>query len=221
MADMRQRVIIWGAAGHARVLADCLSAEDVHIAALFDNAQVEASPLPDVPVYRGLDGLRQWRTQQDAKDVQFLIAIGGDRGRDRLSLQVALEQAGLVARCAVHGTAYVAHGARLGKGCQVLAHAVVGAGAILGDQTIINTAASVDHECRLGAGVHVAPGATLAGCVTVCDGVLIGAGAILVPRVTIGQDAIVGAGSVVTRDVPDNCVVWGNPARLKRTRVSE
>jgi maltose O-acetyltransferase len=48
------------------------------------------------------------------------------------------------------------------------------------------------------------------------DNVWLGGGAILLPGVTIGQNAVVGAGSVVTRDVPENAVVAGNPARVIR-----
>jgi acetyltransferase-like isoleucine patch superfamily enzyme len=90
---------------------------------------------------------------------------------------------------------------------------VVAADAMLGAACIVNHKASVDHECRLGDGVHVAPGATLCGLVTVGDAAFIGAGAVVLPRLSIGADAVVGAGAVVTKDVPAGAVVTGNPAR--------
>ena len=52
------------------------------------------------------------------------------------------------------------------------------------------------------------------------DDVWIGANAIILSGVTIGQGAIVGAGAVVTKDVPDNVVVYGNPAKIMRTNES-
>ncbi|MFN8708600.1 MAG: DapH/DapD/GlmU-related protein, partial [Planctomyces sp.] len=64
--------------------------------------------------------------------------------------------------------------------------------------------------------VHIAPGATVAGCVTIGENAMIGAGAVVLPRLTIGPNSIVGAGSIVTRDIPANKVAFGNPARIIR-----
>jgi acetyltransferase-like isoleucine patch superfamily enzyme len=82
---------------------------------------------------------------------------------------------------------------------------------------IVNTVASVDHDCVLGDFVHVAPGARLCGGVTVAAGAFIGAGAVVVPGRRIGADAIIAAGAVVLTDVPDGSVAAGNPARLVKT----
>lgn len=49
---------------------------------------------------------------------------------------------------------------------------------------------------------------------TIGNKVFIGAGSIIMPGVTIGNDVIIGAGSVVTKDVPDNCIFAGNPAKF-------
>ncbi len=65
----------------------------------------------------------------------------------------------------------------------------------------------------VGDGAHIAPGARLAGEVVVETCAFVGTGAIILPRLRIGQGAVIGAGAVVTRDVPDNAVVVGNPAR--------
>ena len=78
---------------------------------------------------------------------------------------------------------------------------------------------AIDHECTLGDGVHVMPGATLAGCVTVGDYATIGSNATILPRLTIGSGAVVGAGAVVTRDVPDGVTVIGSPARVRAQRA--
>ena len=91
--------------------------------------------------------------------------------------------------------------------------------AVLGRHCIVNTNASVDHETTLGDGVHLMPGATLAGCIMVGDFVTIGANATVLPRMSIGAGAMVGAGAVVTRDVPENVVVAGVPARPPRQQV--
>ena len=76
--------------------------------------------------------------------------------------------------------------------------------------------ASIDHECKLADGVHVAPGATLCGCVIVDENVMTGAGSLVLPRVKIGRDSIVGVGAVVTCDVPSGVIVAGNSAAITR-----
>jgi UDP-perosamine 4-acetyltransferase len=94
-----------------------------------------------------------------------------------------------------------------------MAGAVINAHAKIGELGIINTRASIDHDCEIGDGVHIAPGVTMAGNVTVGDGSLIGVGASIVPGIIIGSDSIIGAGAVVVRDVPSNTTVVGCPAK--------
>jgi len=91
----------------------------------------------------------------------------------------------------------------------------------IGELGIVNTRASIDHDCSLGDYVHVAPGVTLAGNVTVGDNVLLGVGSCVIPGLCIGDNSIVGAGSAVIRDVPSDVTVVGSPAReiAKRSAV--
>jgi acetyltransferase-like isoleucine patch superfamily enzyme len=91
--------------------------------------------------------------------------------------------------------------------------------AVLGEGCIVNTAASVDHECRLEEGVHLAPGARLAGCVRVGRNATIYTGAAVLPRIAIGEGAVVAAGAVVSADVPPYTLVAGIPARPVRSLI--
>jgi acyl-[acyl carrier protein]--UDP-N-acetylglucosamine O-acyltransferase len=83
---------------------------------------------------------------------------------------------------------------------------------------IVNTGATVDHDCRLGDFVHVAPGAHLCGGVTVDEGALLGVGCAVAPGVRIGAWATVGAAAAVVADVPAGATVIGVPAQARPPR---
>lgn len=205
--------IIWGGKGHARVVHEALDEPGHRLLAVVDRERV-APPIAGVPLLVGLEELRAWLGLPDAgPPPRFVVAIGGGRGEDRLAVAARLEAVGLVPLDVLHPRGFVARTAAVAAGGQVLAGACVGACASLGRQVIINTRASVDHDCRLADGVHVGPGATLAGEVTVEKCAFIGTGAVILPRLRIGAGATVGAGAVVIRDVPAGATVVGNPAR--------
>lgn len=210
-------IILWGASGQAIVLEEFLRKLGYKLVALFDNDQTVQSPFESVPIYYGKDGFQDWLSKKDhVRDTSYLVAIGGSRGEERLNIHNMLASFGLMPISAVHPASFVADNASIGAGCQILACVSVCARARLGLTTIVNTSASIDHECVTGKGVHIAPGAKLGGCVEAGDFSFIGIGAIILPNVRIGKRTIIGAGSVVTKDIPDNAVAYGNPAKVIR-----
>jgi sugar O-acyltransferase (sialic acid O-acetyltransferase NeuD family) len=216
-----QNIIFWGATGQAKILHECISYLDFKLVALFDNNSNLCSPFEGVPIIAG-NKFCNWLAQQDSiGSLYFLVAIGGNHGKDRLEIQAQLESYGLKPFRVIHPTAFVAKNVKIGLGSQILAHSSVCVDSIIGKASIINTAASVDHECIIGDGVHVGPGATVAGLVEIKSCAMIGAGATILPRITIGEGATVGAGAVVTKDVLDYTVVVGNPAKRKKTVLNK
>ena len=206
-------VIFWGATGQALVLRELLEGTEYRLIALFDNRPI-SSPFSDVPLFVGQSGFESWLPMTDNKDdIRSCVAIGGNRGRERLEIQEWLAARGVHPITLIHRTAFVASNAAIGEGTQILAQAAVCANVRLGRAVILNTAASVDHGGVIGDGVHVGPGVTLAGEVIVEPHVFIGAGATVLPHVRIGRDTIIGAGAVVTKDVAPSDTVVGNPAR--------
>lgn len=208
--------ILWGSAGHAKVLAALLALRGDRVVALFDNNLTISPALAGVPLFHGESGFVNWCRERDTTEpVYGWVAIGGSRGLDRMAIQSTLLNAGILIPPLMHPDASVCTSATIGRGTQVLAQSVVAADARVGNACIINHRANVDHECELEDGVHLAPGATLCGCVVVERGAMVGAGAVVLPRLRVGAGAIVGAGAVVTRDVAPGSVVMGNPARSR------
>lgn len=212
---MLREIVFWGASGQAKVLFEAINETDVRLVALIDN-RLLSSPIADVPLLAGAAGLDDWlgaRSKDTKVDLYFSIAVGGSRGQDRQQLFTDLLNRKLHPMTIVHPRAFVASNALLGPGSQILAQSAVAAEAKLGRSVIVNTAASVDHECVVHDFAHLAPGARLGGEVEVGPGAFIGMGALVLPRIKIGAFATVGAGAVVTRDVPDGATVVGSPAR--------
>lgn len=208
-------VILWGATGQSRVLKDAMEGHGHRLVAIFDNRDIP-SPFSDIPLRIGEAGFIQWASlQEDLSRIRASVAIGGDRGAQRLALQEWLAAKGVAPITIVHKSAFRALDSVIGDGSQVLAMAAVCANTKIGRSVIINTSASVDHCCEIGDGSHIGPGATLTGEIVLGRNVFVGAGATILPRLRIGDGAIIGAGSVVTKNVAPGAVVIGNPARLQ------
>ncbi|MDE2165859.1 MAG: acetyltransferase [Alphaproteobacteria bacterium] len=206
-------ILIWGGKGQAKVLRPILEERGHRVSFVFDRDPSVSAPFQDVPFTTSDSDLQSWIANQNPKSLGFVLAMGGENGEERCRLTQKLENLGMSPVTAIHSRSWVADSAQLSAGCQVLALAAICVEARLGRQTIINTGASVDHECVLGDGVHIMPGATLCGCVTVEDFATIGSNATILPRVRIGSRAMIGAGAVVISDVPPDTRVVGVPAR--------
>ena len=130
----------------------------------------------------------------------------------RRSVYEKFKAQGFHFRQVIHPSAVISRRAVLEEGVQVMAGAVINIGSRIGEDTIINTRSSVDHDCRIGKHVHIAPGVTLSGGVSVGDETLIGTGSSAIQGIRIGEGSLVGAGSVVIHDVSDHVVMYGVPA---------
>jgi sugar O-acyltransferase (sialic acid O-acetyltransferase NeuD family) len=196
--------------GHARVVIELLcAASDIELVGLIDDYPENAG--------RKIGALTVIGTSADvgrlaAEGLQAAV-FGFGAARGRAAALACLKRAALALPVLVHPTAFVAHSAELGHGCQVLPRAYVGPGARVGHGALVNTGAIVEHDVEVGEAAVIDPGAVLAGRATVGSEAEVGAGAVVLPDLQIGAGAIVGAGAVVTRDVADGSTVVGVPAR--------
>ena len=203
----RSSLIIYGAGGHATVIAD---------AAIAAGRKVEFF-IDDAPRVRTLLGLPVHPSStlnlNELSDRDFIVGIGNNSARQRVLQE--LKDAGLSITTVVHPSTYISQYAVIGEGVFLAGGVVVNPNARIHDNCIINTSASVDHDCVVGPHAHLCPGVHLAGNVTVGAGTVIGTGASAIPGVRIGQYCTVGAGSVVVRDIPDNVIADGVPAKVR------
>ena len=205
-------LIVFGAGGHGRVVADAALASGAWrgvVAADRDAALWGRELLPGVPV------LAPAALADLQRPLALHVAIG-DNAKRRAEAQAWSALAPLAS--VVHPSAALAASAEIGAGCLLAAQCVVAPLARLGTGVIVNHGAVVDHDCSVEAWTHVAPGARLGGAVHVGEGALLGSGCTVLPGLRIGAGAVLGAGAVDTRDVPDAQCWAGVPAAPLRRR---
>ena len=208
---MTRPLIIIGNGGHAQVLADLLQRQNREIIG-YTSPSVENGGIDDNGLKRIGDDDANLSFPPDAVHLVNGIGSVGD-GDTRNNIFKMFQAKNYEFATAVHDAAIVAQNVTLGEGVQVMAGVIVQPGSNLGDNSILNTACSVDHHCLIGNNCHVAPGATLSGSVKLGEDVHVGAGATIIQNIEIGAGSLIGAGSVVTENLPANSKVTGVPAR--------
>ncbi len=202
------RVVVFGAGGHGKVVADVARSAGFTVAAFGDDSPARAgTTLWDLPVVsweRFLAGDDAWRGAA--------VAMGVGDNRARQACQERVAAAGLHVVTVVHARATLAPTARIAAGSVVMAGAVVNPDASVGRGCILNTGCVVEHDCRVGDFAHLSPNAALGGTVTIGERSHLGLGAVVLPGVRVGSDVRVGAGAAVVRDVADALTVVGVPA---------
>jgi len=194
------KVILQGGGEHARVVLDCLLSSGREVLGLFD------------PKYSGeLMGIPQKGNYNPDFEPQAraIVAIGNNALRKDV-----VRNTKHAFTNAVHPSVFASRFSSIGEGCMVLHGVIIQAQSSIGNHIILNTGARIDHDCAIQDYVHVAPAAVLCGNIWVGEGAFIGAGAIIIPGIKIGAWTTIGAGSVVTKDIPENAVAVGNPARV-------
>ena len=197
----KRRAYIFGAGGHAHVIASLQKAPVTFVVrqAQSDDQMAEAEFFE--------------RIEKTGRH-DIYIGIGDNAIRRQIFERLhSLGQA--VATC-VAANAFVSRDAVIGEGAVVCPGSIVNSRAVIGANTIVNTLSSVDHDCLLGDHSQVTAGVTLGGTVKVGTNCFFGIKSAVLPDLTIGNDVVVMAGALVTQDVPDLVMVGGSPARIMR-----
>lgn len=196
--ETTDKVYLYGASGHAKVVMDIARQANMEIPCLIDD-DTTVLEIAGVPVVHS------------AEDYSPIIVTIGNCQKRR---EVVERLGNREYKTIIHPKTIKADCVKLGCGTVVMAGAILNPFATIGNHCIINTGASVDHDCDIDDYVHVAPHCTLCGDVKVGEGTWIGAGTTVIQGIRIGKNCFIGAGSVVVKDIPDNSLCYGNPAKI-------
>lgn len=203
---MKDLLIIIGASGHGKVLADIAlkMRKWKEISFLDDNPDITeilgcqvVGPSSEAPLYK--------------EQADFIVAIGDNEIRS--NIQKDLMDADFSIATLIHPTAIIATDVEIGIGTVIMAGVVINSSARIGNGVIINTSASVDHDNIIEDYVHLSPGVRTAGTVVIGRNTWIGIGSIVSNNVTVSKDTTIGAGAIVINDIIDSGIYVGLPAR--------
>ena len=204
--DKENKLLIIGAGGHGRVVAD--------IAALCGYKEIFFldDNFNDQNVNSNIIG-KSAEFEKYLCSHSFVVAVGNNNVRKKIQKMI-LQRGGHVVSL-IHPSAVIGSHVNIGVGTVVMANAVINTGTDIGDGVIINTCSSVDHDCKIGDFSHISVGAHVAGTVNIGDVTMIGAGATVINNVNICADCMIGAGAVVIGDINISGTYVGVPAKNK------
>jgi len=193
------RFYLYGASGHGKVVAEIAELLTIKLAGFIDD-NPEITELMAYPVVH----------QLPSETVSLLLSIGNNHTRKKIAQSLTQ----IAYKSLIHPRATVSSRAFLKEGTVVMGGVTINTGVNIGKHCIINTNASVDHDCIIEDYVHISPNAALAGDVKIGEGTQVGIGACVIQSVKIGAWCTIGAGAVIIKDVPDGAIVVGNPGRV-------
>ena len=207
-----RRLLILGAGGHARAVADIATECGWQVAGFTDRAGAPARP--DV-LGDDAQGVALFRA---GKVDGAVVGVGNTALARRAELFELLKSAGATIPPLVHPRAMVSRTAKIGDGAVVSAGCAIGPAVEIGANAVLYSHVVAEHDCRIAEHCYLSPGVMLSGSVTIETGAFLGAGAVVLPGLTVGKGAMVGAGAVVTTDVREGLTVIGVPARPRAGR---
>ncbi|MFZ5445975.1 MAG: acetyltransferase [Myxococcota bacterium] len=198
-------VLVFGAGGHGRVVAETVLALGLRVDGFIDDGVPAGTVVLGLPVLGG----SSWLKDQPPRVVA--LGLGDNRRREEVGCQ--LEEEGHTLGTFVHPTAWISMTSKLGAGTVAMARVVVNAEARVGRGVILNTGCIVEHECDVGDFAHLSPSATLGGRAVVGRRTHVGIGATLLHLARVGDDCVVGGGAVVLKELAAGLTAVGVPAR--------
>ena len=198
------RLIIIGAGGHGKVIADAaLKNGYTNICYIDDHATGDVMGFPIIGTSADIERLNDGIAD-------FIIGIGNNAVRKAIVEEYNVNWVSIV-----HPSAQIAFNAEIGKGTAIMANAVVNVCAKVGEHCIINTGAIVEHDNVIENYAHISPNVALGGTVRIGSLTHVGIGATVKNNTEICSDCTIGAGAVVVKNIKEPGTYVGVPIRKK------
>ena len=149
-------------------------------------------------------------------NIEFVIAIGSPRGRE-LVFKKMTENGTPQFATLIDPNAVIGENIKIGEGCLICAGVILTVDICIGRHVVINLNSTIGHDVIIGDFVTIAPNVSLSGNVTLANTVELGTNATIREKITVEQGAMIAMGSVITKNVEENKLVAGNPARAIKT----
>ena len=204
-------LVIIGAGGHGRVVADCAQQLNIYKKIIFlDDSFKDTKRSGEWQIVDEIKSFPNYINNSD-----FIVAIGNNQSRREIFEQ--LNNANAKIASVYHPSAVISPYSSIGKGVVICANAVINVGAQIAHGCIINTGATVDHDCDIHPYVHISPGVNIAGSTTVGALSWLGIGSTVIEGIALAKNTQVGAGAVVTQSTIANSLYLGVPAKRIRS----
>jgi sugar O-acyltransferase (sialic acid O-acetyltransferase NeuD family) len=213
-----KRVIIIGAGGHGREVAEILmhsarqAGDPLVLGFIVDEPDLHDKVINDLPVL----GDWSWFETIDRNEIAVICAVGLPHLRKRLVERAT--SSGLSFANAISPLAHLSADAKIGKGVMIFPNSFISTNSFIGDHVIVNVGATISHDTKVGRYATINPGVHLAGNVSVGEGCHLGIGCSVINGVSIESWTTVGAGATVIRELPENVTAVGVPARIIKTK---
>jgi len=208
----KKRIALIGGGGHCKVVISILKKLDnFEIAGIVDNYEVETL----------INGIKVIGTDDDLKNIYksgvhyALVTVGSVKDNTkRCRLFNMAREFGYKFPVITSPEAIVDKSVMVDEGTVIMSGCVINIDSFIGENCIINTGVIIEHDCKIENHCHIAPGVHISGEVNIGELSFLGIGATIIQGIKIGKNVTVGAGSVVIKDIPDNVIAVGNPAKI-------
>ncbi len=212
----KKKIVLIGGGGHCKVVISILKKLDnFEITGISDN--YKAGSL--------INGIKILGTDDDLKNIYksgihyALITVGSIKDNSkRYGLFNIARKIGFIFPTIISQEATVDESSKVDEGTIIMPGSIINIDSSIGKNCIINTGAIIEHDCKIGNHCHITSGVHIAGAVEIDKLSFIGIGATVIQGIKIGKNVTIGAGSVVIKNIPDNVIAVGNPAKIIKSK---